>query len=143
LGAKQKTAQAHVFAQAGVLAAQLRGVAPVETGLMLDLRTLLSFDVRPRRGSKKRSPRRIAGASRWGMPNRFRLRVEALEDRRLLTVDLGLLTDINAVPTSAGSNPGSFLDVDGVAFFVAEDLATGRELWKSGRAMGPRPEPFA
>ncbi len=56
---------------------------------------------------------------------------EPLEDRRLLSVDLGLVKDINTVTVPDGSDPGEILDVNGVAFFAATTLRTGRELWKS------------
>jgi ELWxxDGT repeat protein len=54
----------------------------------------------------------------------------------LLTVDLGLLQDINAIPEMSGSLPGDIVDVNGVAFFAASTLTMGQELWKSDGTEG-------
>jgi ELWxxDGT repeat protein len=59
------------------------------------------------------------------------LGIERLEDRRLLSVDLQLLKDLNASPNTDGSAPAGIVDVSGVAFFRATTGTTGEELWKS------------
>jgi ELWxxDGT repeat protein len=74
-----------------------------------------------------------------------RLRVETLEDRRMLAVDLQLVGDFNLQPTSA--LPSSFLPslvntsnitpVGEVVYFTASTFDHGNELWKSdGTAEG-------
>src|SRR5688572_29400244 len=55
------------------------------------------------------------------------LRMEPLEDRCLLTVDL--VADINQL--GAGGNPADFTVVGDVAFFAAFDITRGTELWKT------------
>lgn len=66
-------------------------------------------------------------------PTRLLLAVEALESRRLLSANL--LKDIN--PIVADANPRDTTDVNGVAFFTADDSVHGRELWESdGTAAG-------
>ncbi|MEW6304415.1 MAG: ELWxxDGT repeat protein, partial [Verrucomicrobiota bacterium] len=42
-----------------------------------------------------------------------------------------MVKDINATSGSAGSNPDSLVNLNGLAFFVADDGVHGRELWKS------------
>jgi ELWxxDGT repeat protein len=62
------------------------------------------------------------------------LAIEQLEDRTLLAADPQLLKDINPAGDSwpgSGGSPSSFLDVNGTAFFTADDGVHGRELWKS------------
>jgi ELWxxDGT repeat protein len=59
-------------------------------------------------------------------------RLEALEDRLLPSLTPHLLKDIN--PGSASSTPPTnqqFVEVNGVAFFAANDGVHGVELWKS------------
>ncbi|TWT52953.1 hypothetical protein Pla22_05810 [Rubripirellula amarantea] len=66
-----------------------------------------------------------------------RLRFEVLEDRRLLAVDFSFLGDINAADYGASSAPQGFTQVGAVAFFTAETIQQGRELWKTdGTAAG-------
>ncbi len=60
-----------------------------------------------------------------------RLLVEQMEARRLLSVDLPPLRDINAVPDAASSFPKFFVEVSGVLFFSATTANSGYELWKS------------
>ncbi len=63
------------------------------------------------------------------------LRLELLEDRCLLTVNL--VADINQ--TGAGGNPSQFTAVGDVAFFAAYDIVRGTELWKTnGTVAGTR-----
>ncbi|HEX6961185.1 MAG TPA: ELWxxDGT repeat protein, partial [Lacipirellula sp.] len=66
------------------------------------------------------------------------LRLERLEDRCLLAGTPQLLQDINIHP--APNTPAyahDFVEAGGTLFFVADDGATGRELWKSdGTAAG-------
>jgi ELWxxDGT repeat protein len=57
------------------------------------------------------------------------LRLEPLEDRLLLSLTPQLLRDIN--PGSASSSPTAVVDVNGTAFFTANDNAHGPELWMS------------
>ena len=55
--------------------------------------------------------------------------IEGLEDRRLLTVDIPPLLDINLFGTS--SQPTNLVEVGGTLYFAAFDGVNGRELWKS------------
>ena len=57
------------------------------------------------------------------------LRLELLEDRRLLAGMPELLKDINL--NTSNSNPTSFVDVGGTLFFKATDSTGDTELWKS------------
>jgi trimeric autotransporter adhesin len=57
--------------------------------------------------------------------------IEPLEDRRLLSVDLQLLKDINTLPVPLSSGASGLVDVGGVAYFAATTAAHGTELWKS------------
>src|SRR5262245_46706192 len=69
------------------------------------------------------------------------LRVEALEDRLLFSLTPHLLKDIGVGSGSSMSPPirpphldiaqPAFVDVNGVAFFFADDGKHGLELWKS------------
>src|SRR4051812_7330089 len=66
-----------------------------------------------------------------------RLLVEQLEERRVMTVDAQLISDIG--PASVGSDPQDFTDVGGVTFFSATTPAAGRELWRTdGTAAGTK-----
>ena len=69
---------------------------------------------------------------------RRRLFVECLEPRQLLAADFQLLRDINTAPSTAGSDPNNFVEVNGIAYFAASTSTTGGiELWKSdGTAAG-------
>lgn len=58
-----------------------------------------------------------------------KLRLEKLEDRRLLAVSFNLLKDVNLV--SPSSNPAAFSVVGSELFLVANDGTSGEELWKS------------
>jgi ELWxxDGT repeat protein len=60
-------------------------------------------------------------------PVRCGPRLEALEDRTLMSVSL--VKDINTAPQS--SSPNGFTDVNGVMFFHAYDPVHGQELWKT------------
>lgn len=79
-----------------------------------------------RRQSAKQSS---TNRSREGNRSR-RLRVEPLEDRRLLSLTPTMLKDIN-LTSGAGSSPAGFTEVNGTTFFVADDGVNGRELWCS------------
>ena len=59
------------------------------------------------------------------------LALEQLESRCLLSVDLALLKDINAIKTTEGSDPSGLVDVDGRVFFSADTPRFGRELWST------------
>ncbi|HMC10901.1 MAG TPA: ELWxxDGT repeat protein, partial [Pirellulaceae bacterium] len=59
------------------------------------------------------------------------LRIEAIEDRALLTLTPQLVADINPKITQVAQASGPIVDVGGVAFFAANDGTTGLELWKS------------
>src|SRR5438105_2584506 len=86
----------------------------------MDSWMLFSFKKWLRRGTKAhRGVRR--------KPARPGLRLEALEDRTLLSAELVL--DINAVGNS--STPLNLVQVGSTAFFTADDGVNGRELWKS------------
>src|SRR5262245_30835782 len=68
-------------------------------------------------------------------PNSRPPRLEGLEDRRLLSTVVELLTDINV--NGLGSSPGAMVAIGGTAYFAATDVDHGRELWKSdGTAAG-------
>lgn len=56
------------------------------------------------------------------------LRMEALEDRRLLALTPELAVDVFPGMTPSGSFPGQFLTVDSQAFFWADDGTHGMEL---------------
>src|SRR6516164_8224053 len=70
------------------------------------------------------------------------LRLEALEDRLVPSLTPHLVKDINPGPGSSlavgpTAPPVQFVEVKGVAFFVANDGVHGPELWKSnGTAAG-------
>ncbi len=57
------------------------------------------------------------------------LRFEPLEDRRLLAAAPELVLDINDVTNS--SNPSRLIDINGIAYFRADDGIAGDELWRS------------
>jgi ELWxxDGT repeat protein len=60
-----------------------------------------------------------------------RMTLEPLEDRRVLSVDLELLKDINTTSFPLSSGSGQVVDVGGIAFLVASTSAEGAELWRS------------
>lgn len=59
------------------------------------------------------------------------LRLETLEDRALLTITPQLVTDINPLISTVIHPAGAIVEMDGVAFFEANDGVNGFELWKS------------
>jgi ELWxxDGT repeat protein len=59
------------------------------------------------------------------------LRVEALEDRRMLAAQFQLLADVNRIVTQNGSDPGNFVTVGNFAFFTATTAMHGKELWRT------------
>ncbi|MDA8745878.1 pre-peptidase C-terminal domain-containing protein [Rubripirellula amarantea] len=63
--------------------------------------------------------------------SRAALRIEPLEQRRLLAFDFGFLGDLNPTLTGAGSEPRNFTEVGSTTFFTAETIESGRELWKT------------
>jgi ELWxxDGT repeat protein len=66
--------------------------------------------------------------------NRIFLRVESLEDRRVLATN-PLVIDLNLVPVS--SNPQAMAEVNGVVYFNAASGDRGQELWRTdGTASG-------
>ncbi len=75
-------------------------------------------------GRKSRKPSKNAVGST--------LRLEPLEDRLLLSLTPQLLRDIN--PGSASSSPSAVVDVNWTAFFTANDVVHGPELWMSNGA---------
>jgi len=93
---------------------------------------MLSFR-RPRRSRDTHKKGRAARKPAATLP----LRLEALEDRLLLSFTPHLLQDINTL--GAGSYPSDITEVNGKAFFAASDgkHAHGTELWVSdGTAAG-------
>ena len=60
---------------------------------------------------------------------RKKLQFEILEDRKLLTIDVAPLFDINAIVQS--SNPSELIEVGGTVYFTATTAEHGAELWKS------------
>ncbi len=72
-----------------------------------------------------------ARQSRWRRRAQLQkqLRIEALEDRRLLSVDVAPLLDINAIVRS--SNPSDIVEMGGSVYFAATTDELGTELWKS------------
>src|SRR6516165_8365083 len=84
------------------------------------------------RGQHRRTHPTAAGRARPSL--------EALEDRVLPSLTPHLLKDINPGSASSivpASGLGTFVEVNGVAYFGANDGIHGRELWKSnGTAAG-------
>jgi ELWxxDGT repeat protein len=73
-------------------------------------------------------------------------RFEKLEQRQLLTVDLGLILDLNQTPASISPGPTDFLDMGEYALFRAITNEHGDELWRTngsaeGTYMLMEPEP--
>src|SRR4051812_9382065 len=63
------------------------------------------------------------------------LRIEMLEDRRMLAVDFTLLKDIHTFIRS--SNPSEAVEVGSLTFFAADSTTSRTELWKTdGTAAG-------
>jgi ELWxxDGT repeat protein len=89
----------------------------------------------PRQKSERRRPQ--IGALPHSLTRRERalkrLGLEALEDRRLLSLTPQLLKDINTVDPNSLSSSG-FIAVGGTTFFGANDRIHGAELWKSDGA---------
>src|SRR5437763_5642150 len=74
-----------------------------------------------------------AGPRRASRQRASRPRLEALEDRTLLSA--GLVKDIN--PTAGFSaSPSGFAALNGSAYFFADDGVHGVELWKSNGTPG-------
>jgi ELWxxDGT repeat protein len=73
-----------------------------------------------------------AGPRRASRQRASRPRLEALEDRTLLSA--GLVKDIN--PTGFSANPSGFATLNGSAYFFADDGVHGVELWKSNGSAG-------
>ena len=69
-------------------------------------------------------------ALRQGWDGRH-LRIEALEDRRMLAADFELLKDIVTTPSREGSAPASLTVVGDVTYFVAQTSTLGPQLWKT------------
>jgi len=69
------------------------------------------------------------GASRLARHSSTSLRMEPLEDRRLLAAAPELVLDIN--DTTLSSLPAGLMDVGGIAYFSADNGIAGRELWRS------------
>ncbi|MDA8745962.1 pre-peptidase C-terminal domain-containing protein [Rubripirellula amarantea] len=68
---------------------------------------------------------------------RSALRIEPLEQRKLLAVDVGFLGDINAVVLPSGLGPSNFIEVGSTIYFTTESSGNGSELWKTdGTAAG-------
>ena len=62
---------------------------------------------------------------------RRRLRMETLEDRRLLAGDFELLKDLSRTPILEGINARNFASAGGIAYFAAKTPSFGFELWRS------------
>src|SRR6266481_2313111 len=64
-------------------------------------------------------------------PRRFTpLRVEPLAERPLLSIAAQLVADLNVAPAGLVVS-GPIVELQGVAFFAANDGMSGVELWKS------------
>jgi len=68
--------------------------------------------------------------ARPARPARRRPRLDELEPR-VNPANPYLVADINAVASTAASNPAGFVDLNGTAYFFAADAVHGGELWKS------------
>src|SRR4051812_1950602 len=65
------------------------------------------------------------------------LRVEALEERDLLSITPQLLADVNVSPRGLNVAGTPFIEANGIAYLSANDAVHGYELWKSdGTATG-------
>jgi ELWxxDGT repeat protein len=59
------------------------------------------------------------------------LRIERLERKQLLAIDLQLLKDIQTRPSLVYSEPKDFVQVGSLTFFTAQTPTYGRELWRT------------
>ncbi len=78
------------------------------------------------------APRSLSMPRRPSCPSRASgrcLRMEPLEDRRLLAGDLELVRDINQTPT--GGRPSNLVEAGGVMYFTADDRVHGVEVWRT------------
>ena len=75
------------------------------------------------------APRRLRRSSARSRRHRLLAALEALEPRYLLAFGADLFFDLNQLGVS--SEPGSFTELNGVTYFVADDGQHGAELWKS------------
>jgi len=68
-----------------------------------------------------------------GGPHYRQLRIEVLEDRRLLSVAPQLLKDINSVPDNLvdAIDVNEITALGNVTYFTARATTIGKELWKS------------
>lgn len=71
---------------------------------------------------KSRNAKRVA---------RCHSELERLEDRLLLTYDIGFVADLDRRFDSTGSRPQDLLEINGTIYFTASTPHSGRELWKT------------
>jgi ELWxxDGT repeat protein len=75
---------------------------------------------------------RLDGEQPRGKANQRRLRFESLEPRLFLAIDLQLVKVIEPSLVSVeSSDPRSFVEINGIVYFSANDSASGRELWRT------------
>ena len=82
-------------------------------------------------------PKPAAGKRRGpaSAPRPRRLRLESLEERRVLAINASLVVDLNLA--EIGSHPGDFTALNGQTYFFASQPEIGRGLWKTdGTAAG-------